>query len=99
MNVTLIDISKSKNTDSSSDDERSYMAFNIIIENFSKINLKVSETKFDNDELEVHVEEADHEQSLQDVYNDLCEEVDKLKNSTRSYTINLLLWKMKKKSH
>ncbi|KAG2667762.1 hypothetical protein I3760_15G130800 [Carya illinoinensis] len=77
LNVTLSDSSDSEN--SSSDDEKSFMAFSTIVNDFPDITLTKSESSCEYSDSNVSVVEADQELSLQEAYNDVCEEVIKLK--------------------
>ncbi|KAG2708636.1 hypothetical protein I3760_05G201700 [Carya illinoinensis] len=79
LNVTLSDISDSESSNSYSDDEKSFMAFSTIVNDFPEITLTKSESSCDYIDSNVSIVDADQELSLQEAYNDVCEEVIKLK--------------------
>ncbi|KAG2675601.1 hypothetical protein I3760_12G012400 [Carya illinoinensis] len=79
LNVTLSDSSESETLSSSSDYDNTFVAFSTIVNDFSDIELTKSESDDDNSDSEVALVVDDHELSLQEAYNDVCEEVIKLK--------------------
>ncbi|KAG2718398.1 hypothetical protein I3760_03G218400 [Carya illinoinensis] len=79
LNVTLSDSSESETSSSSSDYDNTFVAFSTVVNDFSDIELTKSESDDDNSDSEVALVVDDHELSLQEAYNDVCEEVIKLK--------------------
>lgn len=79
LNVTLSDGSEYENFSSSSEDKTLFIAFSVVVSEFSDVNLTKSVSNDDDSDSEVALVVVDHELSLQEAYNDLCEEVVKLK--------------------
>ena len=79
LNVTLSDSSESETSSSSSDYDNTFVAFSTVVNDFSDIELTKSKSDDDNSDSEVALVVDDHELSLQEAYNDVCEEVIKLK--------------------
>ncbi|KAG2720351.1 hypothetical protein I3760_02G031800 [Carya illinoinensis] len=79
LNVTFSDSSESEISSSSSDYDNTFVAFSTIVNDFSDIELTKSESDDDNSDSEVALVVDDHELSLQEAYNDVCEKVIKLK--------------------
>ncbi|KAG2685396.1 hypothetical protein I3760_10G123700 [Carya illinoinensis] len=79
LNVTLSDSLESETSSSSSDYDNTFVAFSTVVNDFSDIELTKFESDDDNSDSEVALVVDDHELSLQEAYNDVCEEVIKLK--------------------
>ncbi|KAG2680280.1 hypothetical protein I3760_11G092200 [Carya illinoinensis] len=79
LNVTLSDSSESETSSLSSDDDNTFVGFSTVVNDFSDIELTKSKNDDDNSDSEVVLVVGDHELSLQETYNNVCEEVIKLK--------------------
>lgn len=62
-----------------------------MLKNSLKVAQAKSESGSNDGDLEVDVEEADHEKSLQNAYNELCEEVFKLKKLNKKLYNKLIV--------
>ncbi|KAG2674458.1 hypothetical protein I3760_13G136600 [Carya illinoinensis] len=79
LNVTLSDSSESETSSSSSDYDNTFVVFFTVVNDFSDIELTKFESDDDNSDSKVALVVDDHELSLQEAYNDVCEKVIKLK--------------------